>query len=309
LASLNGVARGVILAAAQNRATESFMNRYAMRLGASRFVAGESLDQCVEVIRSLNQQGFKCNATELGEAVKSAADAKAAVADYEVLLKRLKSEDLNANVAIKLTLMGLDIDESMAEDNLAQLLGVARGLGMTMRIDMEESSHVEATLRVYRKLRERGYDNVGAVLQSYLYRTAADLDSLLPLQPNLRLVKGAYLESREVAFASKADVDRNYLTIMEKSLQGGGYTAIATHDEHMIDHAIEFTERHQMGRDRFEFQMLYGVRPQLQRSLLARGYQVLVATSYGTHWYPFFMRRLAERPANLLFLVRNMVRR
>ena len=277
--SLNSAARSAILAAAGNRTTERFMNRYGMRLGASRFVAGETLDQCVQVIRNLKEQGFKCNAAELGEAVKSEADAIRAVQDYEVLLNRLASEKLNANVAVKLTLMGLDIREDLAESNLAQLLDTARGLGMTMRIDMEESSHVDATLRIYRRLRERGYDNVGAVLQSYLYRTAADLESLLPLAPNLRLVKGAYLESREVAFPNKSDVDRNYVRIMEAALSGGGYTAIATHDEQMIERAVDFAASHGIGRDRFEFQMLYGVRSQLQRSLLARGYTVLVATS------------------------------
>ena len=277
--SLNSAARSAILAAAGNRTTERFMNRYGMRLGASRFVAGETLDQCVQVIRNLKEQGFKCNAAELGEAVQSEADAIRAVQDYEVLLNRLASEKLNANVAVKLTLMGLDIREDLAESNLAQLLDTARGLGMTMRIDMEESSHVDATLRIYRRLRERGYDNVGAVLQSYLYRTAADLESLLPLAPNLRLVKGAYLESREVAFPNKSDVDRNYVRIMEAALSGGGYTAIATHDEQMIERAVDFAASHGIGRDRFEFQMLYGVRSQLQRSLLARGYTVLVATS------------------------------
>ncbi|MHB1575903.1 MAG: proline dehydrogenase family protein [Candidatus Dormibacteria bacterium] len=307
--SLNQAARTAILAAAQNRATEGLMSRYGMRLGASRFVAGETLDECIEVIRDLNRQGFKCNATELGEAVESESDAARAVQDYEALLQRLAREKLNANVAIKPTLMGLAIDEDLAERNLAHLLEVARGLGMFMRMDMEESARVAPTLRLYRDLRARGFDNVGCVLQSYLYRTAADLDSLLELRPNLRLVKGAYLESREVAYSSKVDVDRNYVRIMETALLGGGYTAIATHDERMIEHAIGFVQRHQIGRDRFEFQMLYGVRPQLQRSLVAQGYTVLVATSYGTHWYPFFMRRLAERPANLLFLARNMVRR
>jgi proline dehydrogenase len=309
LPSLNQAARTAILAAAQNRATEGLMSRYGMRLGASRFVAGETLDECIEVIRDLNRQGFKCNATELGEAVESESDAARAVQDYEALLQRLAREKLNANVAIKPTLMGLAIDEDLAERNLAHLLEVARGLGMFMRMDMEESARVAPTLRLYRDLRARGFDNVGCVLQSYLYRTAADLDSLLELRPNLRLVKGAYLESREVAYSSKVDVDRNYVRIMETALLGGGYTAIATHDERMIEHAIGFVQRHQIGRDRFEFQMLYGVRPQLQRSLVAQGYTVLVATSYGTHWYPFFMRRLAERPANLLFLARNMVRR
>ncbi len=307
--SLNQAARTAILAAAQNRATESFMSRYGMRLGAARFVAGETLDECIAVIRELNRQGFKCNATELGEAVESEADAARAVQDYEALLHRLAEEKLNANVAIKPTLMGLAIDEGLAARNLSHLLEVARELGMFMRMDMEESARVEPTLRLYRELRGRGFDNVGCVLQSYLYRTVADLDSLLELKPNLRLVKGAYLESREVAYPDKVDVDRNYVRIMETALLGGGYTAIATHDERMIEHAIGFVQRHRVGLDRFEFQMLYGVRPQLQRSLVARGYTVLVATSYGTHWYPFFMRRLAERPANLLFLARNMVRR
>ncbi|MGA7173673.1 MAG: proline dehydrogenase family protein [Candidatus Dormiibacterota bacterium] len=307
--SLNGIARAAILAAAQNRLTEAFMRRYGMRLGASRFVAGETLDQDVQLIRRLNDQGFKCNATELGESVATEAEATLAVEAYERLLRRIASEQLNANAAIKLTLVGLDLDEELAVSNMSKLLEVARSLGLFMRIDMEDSTHVGATLSSFRKLRERGFDNVGAVLQSCLRRTEADLEDLLPLKPSLRLVKGAYLESREVAFPDKAEVDRNYIRLMERSLESAGYTAIATHDDRMIEHAIGFTEQHQIGLDRFEFQMLYGVRPQLQRDLLKRGFTVLVATSYGTHWYPFFMRRLAERPANLLFLARNLVRR
>ena len=307
--SVNSIARTAILAAAQNRATKAFMGRYGMRLGASRFVAGQTLDQCVDVIRSLNQQGFKCNATLLGEAVTSAGDAQRAVEEYQGLIRRLAAERLNANVAIKLTLMGLDLGEQLAQSNMAQLLQLSAELGMSMRMDMEDSSHVEATLGVYRALLSLGYENVGAVLQSCLRRTAADLESLLPLAPNLRLVKGAYLESREVAFPDKAEVDANYIRLLEQALSGTGYTAIATHDERMIRHAITFAEQHQIPRDRFEFQLLYGIRPQLQRALLGEGFTVLVATSYGTHWYPFFMRRLAERPANLLFLVRNLVRR
>jgi len=307
--SMNGIARAAILGAAQNRLTEAFMRRYGMRLGASRFVAGETLDQDVQLIRRLNAQGFKCNATELGESVGTEAEAALAVEAYERLLRRLASEQLNANAAIKLTLLGLDLDEELAVSNMSVLLEVARSLGLFMRIDMEDSAHVEATLSSFRKLRKRGFENVGAVLQSCLRRTEADLESLLPLKPSLRLVKGAYRESREVAFPDKAEVDRNYVRLMERSLEAGGYTAIATHDDRMIENAISFTEQHQIGRDRFEFQMLYGVRPQLQRDLLKRGFTVLVATSYGTHWYPFFMRRLAERPANLLFLARNLVRR
>jgi proline dehydrogenase len=174
---------------------------------------------------------------------------------------------------------------------------------------MEYSALVDPTLRTYRRLREAGLGNVGTVLQSYLYRTPDDLESLLPLAPNLRLVKGAYLEPESVAHAKKADVDAAYLRLVERSLTAGGYTAIATHDERMIDHALAFAEREGIGRDRFELQMLYGVRPQLQLDLTERGYKVLVATPFGPEWFPFFTRRLAERPANVLFVVRNLVRR
>ncbi|MGH7691822.1 MAG: proline dehydrogenase family protein [Candidatus Dormibacteria bacterium] len=307
--TLNSVARAAILAGAQNRATKAFMDRYGMRLGASRFVAGETLEQCIALVRFLNQQGFKCNATLLGEAVSNAEEAERAAGGYVELIERLASERLNCDVAIKLTLMGLDLGEEIAEANLLRLLRLAAELGLRMRIDMEDSSHVAPTLRVYQNLVEQGCTNLGAVLQSCLRRSCADLESLLPKRPNLRLVKGAYLESREVAFPEKEEVDANYLRMMELALGAGGYTAIATHDQRMIQHAIAFTEQKQISRDRFEFQMLYGIRSQLQRDLLARGYTVLVATSYGTHWYPFFMRRLAERPANVFFLLRNMVRR
>ncbi|MGH3024122.1 MAG: proline dehydrogenase family protein, partial [Gaiellaceae bacterium] len=182
-------------------------------------------------------------------------------------------------------------------------------LGNFIRIDMEYSALVDPTLRIYRRLREAGLDNVGTVLQSYLYRAPQDLEELLPLKPNLRLVKGAYLEPPEVAYPKKEDVDAAYLRLVERSLTAGGYTAIATHDEQMIERALGFAERKAIGRDRFELQMLYGVRPQLQLDLAARGYKVLVAAAFGPEWFPFFMRRLAERPANLTFVVRNLLRR
>ena len=174
---------------------------------------------------------------------------------------------------------------------------------------MAYSALVDPTLRTYRRLRETGLENVGTVLQAYLYRTSDDLESLLPLAPNLRLVKGAYLEPESVAYPRKEEVDAAYVRLVERSLTGGGYTAIATHDERMIEHALAFTEREGVDRDRFELQMLYGVRPQLQLDLAARGYKVLVAAPYGPEWFPFFTRRLAERPANLGFVVRNLVRR
>jgi proline dehydrogenase len=173
---------------------------------------------------------------------------------------------------------------------------------------MEQSRFVDATLRIYRRLRAEGFDDLGTVLQSYLYRTPADLDSVLPLAPNLRLVKGAYLEPAAIAYPRKADVDAAYVRLLEQMLSGGGHTAVATHDESLIEHAIRYAESNGIPSDRFEFQMLYGVRPQLQLSLVRRGYKVLIATPYGPEWYPYLMRRLGERPANLLFFLRNTLR-
>lgn len=174
---------------------------------------------------------------------------------------------------------------------------------------MEQSAFVDATLRIYRRLREDGLDSVGTVLQAYLYRSEQDLAGLLPLEPNLRIVKGAYLEPAAIAYPRKEDVDAAYVRLLEASLSGGGYTAVATHDERLVEHAIRFAEAHGVGRDRFELQMLYGVRPRLQQELVRRGFKVLVATPYGPEWYPYLMRRLGERPANLLFFVRNLARR
>jgi len=280
-----------------------------MGLGASRFVAGETLDECIAVLSDLNARGFHANTTLLGEDVHEEAEAAAVVEAYMEILARLHAEGLRANVALKLTHLGLDIGEALALENLRRIVERAAGLGNFVRIDMESSAAVDPTLRIYRALREAGLDDVGTVLQSYLYRTPGDLAALLPLRPNLRLVKGAYLEPPEVAYPRKEDVDAAYVALVERSLGGEGYTAIATHDERMIEHAIAFAEGEGVGRDRFELQMLYGVRPQLQADLVARGFKVLVATPFGSEWFPFFTRRLAERPANLGFVLRNLVRR
>jgi proline dehydrogenase len=226
------------------------------------------------------------------------------VVAYEEILDRLAAEELRANVALKLTHLGLDIDEELAEANLARLLG----RGRFIRIDMEQSRYVDATLRIYRRLRQAGHDNVGTVLQAYLRRTPADLEELLPLEPNLRLVKGAYLEPVELAFPHKSEVDAAYARLAERMLLAGGHTALATHHERLIEHAIAFARSRDVPLERFELQMLYGVRPQLQLSLARRGHKVLVATPFGPEWYPYLMRRLAERPANLLFFVRNTLR-
>jgi proline dehydrogenase len=212
-------------------------------------------------------------------------------------------------VALKLTHLGLALDEELAFDNVARVVSRAAELGSFVRIDMEESQWVDATLGIYRRLREAGRDNVGIVLQSYLYRSEADLAGLLPVRPNVRLVKGAYLEPPDVAYPRKEDVDAAYVRLLERALREAGFTAVATHDEQLIEHTIAFAAREGIAGDRFQFQLLYGVRPQLQLDLVRRGYEVLVATPYGPEWYPYLMRRLAERPANLLFFLRSLLAR
>jgi len=301
--------RQAILAAAESARLQRLVRRHGMRLGASRFVAGETLDEVVRVLRGLNQQGLRANTTLLGEGVSTESETRAVVAAYTALFDRIAAEQLRVNVALKLTHLGLAFDEELGLANIRELVAHASRRGNFVRLDMEESAHVDATLRVFRALRGAGHENVGTVLQSYLYRSPGDLESLLPLGPNLRFVKGAYLEPRSVAYPEKADVDDAFRRLVERSLTAGGFTAIATHDEALIAHAIAFAAANGVARSRFQFQMLYGVRAGLQLDLARRGYDVLVATPYGPDWYRYLMRRLAERPANVLFLARNLVRR
>ena len=302
------VSRRLFLAAAESKGLQRFVQRYGFRLGASRFVAGESLDAAVPVLRGLNDKGLLTNTTLLGEGVTTEAETAAVVAVYGDVLDRIAAEGLRTNVALKLTHLGLAFDEELAHRNVTALVEHAARHGNFIRIDMEESARVEPTLRIYRRLREAGHDNVGTVLQSYLYRTEDDLAALLPLAPNLRLVKGAYLEPAEVAYPEKSDVDAAYVRLLETALADAGFTAIATHDETLIEHAIAFAQERAIPPGRFQFQMLYGVRPALQLDLVRRGYAVLVAAPYGPDWYRYLMRRLAERPANVLFLLRNLIR-
>ena len=307
-AALNAALRRAILAAADSPRVQRLVRAHGMRLGAARFVAGETLDDAIAALQRLNEQGLWANTTLLGEAVHDRATTQAVVGQYEQVLERIAAAELKANVALKLTHLGLELDEELAFENVKRLVERATELGTSIRIDMEQSAFVDATLSIYRRLREAGLDRVGTVLQAYLYRTPGDLDALLPLEPNLRLVKGAYLEPAAVAYPQKADVDALYGRLIERMLSGPGHTAIATHDETLIEHAIAYAQEHSVPRDRFEFQMLYGVRTQLQLDLARRGYKVLVATPYGPEWYPYLMRRLGERPANLLFFLRNALR-
>ena len=293
--------RQLILAAADSPRIQRFVGAYGMRLGAAQFVAGETLDQAVVTLRGLNEAGLRTNTTLLGEFVDDAAEAETVVRTYEEVLRRIEAERLQTNVALKLTHLGVKLDEELGCTNVERLVAEAARHGNFIRIDMEDSSLVDVTLRIYRRLREAGHDNVGTVLQSYLYRTEDDLESLLPLQPNLRIVKGAYKEPESVAYPRKSDVDAAYARLVERSIAEGGFTAVATHDERLIEHALSVDP----GPERMELQMLYGVRTQLQLDLVASGKRVLCAAPFGPDWFPYLMRRLAERPANLMFFVKN----
>ena len=302
---VNASMRHAILAAADSARVRRLVGRYGMRLGAARFVAGETIDAAVPVLRRLNERGLATNTTLLGESVRSSAETERVTDEYVSIVDRLADEGLRCNVALKLTHLGLEIDEGLAHDNLRRIVERARDRGTFVRIDMEQSQFVDGTLRTYRRLREGGLDNVGTVLQAYLHRTERDLEDLLPLHPNLRIVKGAYLEPPAVAMPRKADVDASFARLVDRMLGAGAFVAVATHDERLIERAV----RTAPDRSRFQIQMLYGVRPQLQLDLVQRGLDVLVATPFGPEWYPYLMRRLGERPANVLFLVRNVIRR
>jgi proline dehydrogenase len=297
--------RAAILAAADSPMVRRAVTRYGMRLGARRFVAGETTPEFMAAARAANGQGFAVAATLLGESVRSRDETRAVTGEYCALLRAFAEQGLDANVAFKLTHVGLDIDDRLAFENASQIASVANETGRTVRMDMEQSRYVDRTLAIYRRLRE-SHGNVGFVLQSYLYRSRADLTGMLELAPNVRIVKGAYLEPADLAFPRKRDVDANYLELAQLALSREGYTAIATHDAAIVDRVAELAERRGLPkRGRFEFQLLYGIASGLARRVLDRGYRVRLSIPYGAYWFPYLMRRLAERPANLAFFVRG----
>ena len=297
--------RAAILAAADNTAVQRAVSRYGMRLGARRFVAGETNAEFLSVAREVNARGFAVACGILGEGVRERGEAVAAADRYCELLRIFATDKIDANVAFKLTHVGLDIDPDLAYENAARIAQTAAESGNTVRLDMEQSRYVDATLQTYRRLRER-FDNVGFVLQSYLLRSAQDLRAAQPLAPNVRLVKGAYLEPPDIAYEKKRDVDENYVRLAFASLEGPGYTAIATHDPAIIERVERYVREHAIPmRGRFEFQMLYGIAAPLAAALVARGYRVRLAVPFGDYWFPYLMRRLAERPANLAFFLKG----
>lgn len=301
--------RAAILAAADNRLVRHAVTRYGMRLGARRFVAGETVEQFLPAARAANAQGFSVAATILGESVRDRDATLAVTGEYCTLLRRFADEDIDGNVAFKLTHVGLDVDPELALSNASRIAAAASESGRTVRIDMEQSRYVDATLKIWRRLRTER-ENVGFVLQSYLYRSADDLAAALPLSPNVRIVKGAYLEPPEAAYPQKRDVDANYVRLAETALAHDGYTAIATHDAAIIDRVRRVArERSMPARGRFEFQMLYGIASPLARRTLDAGYRVRLSIPFGEYWFPYLMRRLAERPANLAFFLKGALGR
>ncbi|HQY90535.1 proline dehydrogenase family protein [Caldilinea sp.] len=281
---------------------------------ASRFVAGESVDEAIATARQLNAKGMLVTLDYLGESITVATEAGAARDQILYLLQRIHANGVDAYVSVKLSQLGLKIDENLAIDNLRALLTEAKALGLRVRIDMEESALVDTTLDVYRRLRfGEGFENVGVVIQSSLYRSEEDVRKLVKEGAWVRLVKGAYKEPPAVAYPQKHDVDAAFVRLAELLLAleagvRGVYLAAATHDEAMIEAVQRYVAAHDIARDAFEFQMLYGIRREWQEQLVAQGYRVRIYVPYGTAWYPYFMRRLAERPANLWFFVNNFFR-
>jgi len=281
-------------------------NRVSRRV-ARRWVAGESLDDAVTAARALNRLGFPVTLDFLGENVSNKDGAVRAASIYISMYDRIAAEGLNGNVSLKLTQLGLDLDEAFCESLVRRIAESSTQHGNFLRIDMEGSPYTQRTVELCKRVRANT-DAVGTVIQSYLRRSERDVRDLLSVGCRIRLVKGAYKEPPEIAFADKKDVDANFVTLMKILLTSGIYHAIATHDPRIIDASKEFAASKGVGKDQFEFQMLYGIRTDLQRQLIGEGYKVRVYVPYGTDWFPYFMRRLAERPANLTFFLRNLFR-
>jgi len=276
---------------------------------ASRFVAGETLDTALAAVRQLNARKIRASLDLLGESVTNEAEARAASRSYLQMLDRINEAGVDANVSVKLTQMGLDISEELCVDIMQQILERARSYRTFVRLDMEGSDYTDRTLRLFEdRLYPSFAENVGIVLQSYLYRTQADVERAIQLKCRVRLCKGAYNEPATVAFPEKRDVDANYVKCMQQLLLNGNYPGIATHDPAILAQAKRFVRAQSIPPERFEFQMLYGVRRDLQDQIVRDGFNMRVYVPFGTQWYPYLMRRLAERPANVAFITGNMVR-
>ena len=295
--------RGSLLHMSDSRALAHWLTHNPIgRKLASRFVAGETLDSAIEAVQTLNEDGSMATLDHLGEAVTNPVEAIRAADEYLAILDRLHATGVNCNVSLKLTQMGLDISRTLCLDNLVRVLDKAHDIDQFVRFDMESSRHTEDILLVFEDLWTRGYRNCGVVLQAYLHRTEQDVARAIELGCRVRLCKGAYAEAPTIAF-DKQDTDANYVKLAQRLLDAGHYPAMATHDLRIIRQI----EAWQPDPASFEFQMLYGVRPELQQQLVTNGYRMRAYVPFGSDWYAYFMRRLAERPANLMFFLRQLV--
>jgi proline dehydrogenase len=302
--------RQALLWLSEQRKVFNFVRRngIAKKL-ASRFVAGETIEEAVRAACELHRRGITSSLDLLGESVHLDSEAIAARDQYLGMMDRMGAERVEVNVSVKLTQMGLDIGEDLCQANMVRILDKARQLGGFVRLDMEGSDYTQRTLDFFTGRLFGSYGaHCGVVIQSALRRSEGDINDLIALKARVRLCKGAYLEPPDIAFPDKKDVDRNYVRLMERLLLEGNYPGIATHDEEIIDHARRFVAREGIPSSRFEFQMLYGVRRDLQNRLRQQGFNMRVYIPFGTQWYPYLMRRLAERPANIAFILGNLVR-
>jgi len=296
---------------AQSRMLQRLASRYGMaspRSFARRFIAGETIDEAIAVARHIHSQGLLITLDYLGESVATLSEADAATREYLRIIDVIVASGIERNLSLKLTQLGLDVDKATCVDNLRRILEPARRHGFFVRIDMENSPYTDVTLDIFETLWRQEYRNIGVVLQSALVRSENDAQRVLALGARIRLVKGAYKEPKEVAFQHKADVDAAYVRLMHRLLDSGLYHAIATHDRAIIDQTTRYAAERGLANDAFEFQMLYGVRRDLQAMLQSRGYRVRVYVPFGRQWFPYFMRRLGERPANVTFVVKSLLR-
>ena len=307
--------RNLLLFLSHSKTARALITKFPVaRAVSSRFVAGETIPDAVRVVRELKARGMMATADHLGENVTTEAEAARAADDCIRLLDAVSTDGAHSHVSIKLTQFGLDLGDEVAFANLRRVLDRARALNTFVRVDMEGTEYTDRALALVRAAKDAGYDNVGTVIQSYLYRSENDVAALVEDGIRVRLCKGAYKEPPDKAFPDKKDVDANYIKLSHMLLAMARqnpalYPAIATHDEKMVAAAKSFVNSNQVPRSSFEFQMLYGIRRELQEALVAEGYNVRIYVPYGTEWYPYFMRRLAERPANLWFFVSNFFRR
>jgi proline dehydrogenase len=298
------VSKNVFLFASQNKGLNKAAKKWGLRLGASQVVAGDNIESAVKKVQELNEKGLICTLDHLGEFVSSREEAVEATQYNIKTLEAIAEAGVNSNLSVKMTQLGLDIDHNFCVENMRRILETAKKYNIFVRIDMEDYAHCQITLDILRELRQT-YDNVGTVIQAYLFRANQDVEDLKGI--SLRLVKGAYKESPEVAYQEKEKVDENYIRIIEKHLLNGSYTAIASHDHNIIAKVKEFTEKHKIPKDQFEFQMLYGFRTDMQLSLVQEGYKVRVYIPFGNDWFGYFMRRLAERPQNVAFAFKGLI--